>query len=254
MSRTCPSCGYQPIGPFIDNCPICAEPVRNVRSDNAGGGPRRANVPPLLVGGWIAIGLVLAYLFWGDWPWLLLSAGLCGAAWWAVAGAKTLLLRWLGGSLLALFIPGIWLAAQPTILPGLDRRDMSPGRVIKEMMAIVQGTSPDTLQMRARMKTISAIIYPLHAVVAIPAALLVPPLLSYRRRRKLGGPIYLSKPQAIGGLMAWLLLLPLLGWLVWPTMRSWAEAPNNQLQINWPQGGGPNDIPPEDPDEPEEPE
>ena len=37
MAKTCPSCGYRPIGPFIDNCPICAEPVRNVRGDADGG-------------------------------------------------------------------------------------------------------------------------------------------------------------------------------------------------------------------------
>lgn len=36
MAKTCPSCGYSPIGPFTDNCPICAEPVRNVRSGGAG--------------------------------------------------------------------------------------------------------------------------------------------------------------------------------------------------------------------------
>ncbi len=36
MAKTCPSCGYSPIGPFTDNCPICAEPVRNVRSNPAG--------------------------------------------------------------------------------------------------------------------------------------------------------------------------------------------------------------------------
>ena len=117
MSKTCPSCGYRPIGPFTDNCPICAEPVRNVRSDNAGGFARAANLPPLLVGGWIVIAVVLAFLFWGDFPWLLLSLALCGAAWWAVTQTATLL-RWLGGSLLVLFIPGIWLAAQPSILPG----------------------------------------------------------------------------------------------------------------------------------------
>jgi hypothetical protein len=38
MSKRCPSCGYHPIGPFTDNCPICAEPVRNVRSGGGGGG------------------------------------------------------------------------------------------------------------------------------------------------------------------------------------------------------------------------
>jgi hypothetical protein len=35
VAKTCPSCGYSLIGPFTDNCPICAEPVRNVRSDPA---------------------------------------------------------------------------------------------------------------------------------------------------------------------------------------------------------------------------
>ena len=38
MAKRCPSCGYGPIGPFIDNCPICAEPVRNVRSGGGGYG------------------------------------------------------------------------------------------------------------------------------------------------------------------------------------------------------------------------
>jgi hypothetical protein len=37
MAKTCPNCGYSPIGPFTDNCPMCAEPVRNVRSGGGGG-------------------------------------------------------------------------------------------------------------------------------------------------------------------------------------------------------------------------
>src|SRR5207253_933252 len=28
MARTCTSCGYNPIGPFTDNCPLCGESVR----------------------------------------------------------------------------------------------------------------------------------------------------------------------------------------------------------------------------------
>jgi hypothetical protein len=252
MAKTCPSCGYSPIGPFTDNCPICAEPVRSVYSDEARGGAfGPTKWPPLLVGGWVVVGLVMAYLFWGDWLWLLLNLGLCGGAWWLVAQADTLLLRLLGGSLLALFVPGIWLAAQPGILPGLDQRDMSPERIMKEMMAIVQGTSPDALRMSARMKTISAIIYALHAVIVVPLTLLVPPLLSYRRRRALGGPIWLSKPQAVVGLMAWLVLVPVLVWLCTPMMQTWTETPNNPL-MNWPRGQWPPPAPPEDP--PDEPE
>src|SRR5438309_2106809 len=135
MAKTCPSCGYSAIGPFTDNCPICAEPVRHVGSDDAGrysGDAGPAKWPPLLVGGWIVIGLILGYLFWGEWLWLLLNLGACGAAWWAVARSETLLWRLLGGSLLVLFLPGIWLAAQPNVLPGLDQRDMSPARIMHE--------------------------------------------------------------------------------------------------------------------------
>src|SRR5262249_31092803 len=170
MAKTCPSCGYTPIGPFTDNCPICAEPVRGVYSDEARGrtGTGAAATmkwPPLLIGGWVVIGLVMAYLFWGDWLWLMLNLGLCGAAWWAVAMGPTLLLRLLGGSLLALFVPGIWFAAQTNILPGLDQREMTPERIMKELMAVVQGRSPDAMKMSARMRTISAIIYALHVVI-----------------------------------------------------------------------------------------
>jgi hypothetical protein len=207
-----------------------------------------------LVGGWIVVALVLGYLFWGDWPWLLLSLVLCGAAWWAVAQRGTLLLRLLGGSLLILFLPGIWLAAQPNILPGLDQREMTPERVMSEMMAALKGSSPDSLRVSARMKTISGVLYALHVVVAVPLALLVPPVLSYRQRRKLGGPIYLSKVQAIGGLVVWPFLLALLGWLAWPTMQSWADAPSNQMHINWPGAPAPGDGPPEDSDDTEGPE
>jgi len=251
MAKTCPSCGYGPIGPFTDNCPICAEPVRSVRSDGTRGTGWPTNWPPLLVGGWAVIAVILGYLFWGDWPWLLLSLGLCGAAWWAIAQGETLLLRLLGGSLLVLFVPGIWLASQPSILPGLDRREMTPDRLMHEMMAVMRGTSPDTLRTRARMKTISGIIYAVHAAVAIVPALLVPPLLKYRWRRKLGGPIYLSKLQAIGGLAIWLLVLPSLGWLAWPMMRGWADVPNNQIQ--WPAGQWPRAMSSQEPEEePEE--
>jgi hypothetical protein len=54
MAKTCPSCGYNSIGPFIDNCPICAEPVRNVRSDGIG--------RPTKLFRWIIGGLLVATL------------------------------------------------------------------------------------------------------------------------------------------------------------------------------------------------
>lgn len=71
MAKWCPSCKYGPIGPFTDNCPICAEPVRNVRS---GGGPLSfGGMPPWLQ--WVlGAGLVL----------LLLVGGCCAVGMWRV--------------------------------------------------------------------------------------------------------------------------------------------------------------------------
>lgn len=76
MTKTCPSCGYSPIGPFIDNCPVCAEPVRNVRSSNADGFGRSAGMPPWLKGILIAFGAVA-----------LLVAGCCGMGMWQLGNA-----------------------------------------------------------------------------------------------------------------------------------------------------------------------
>jgi hypothetical protein len=81
MAKTCPSCGYSPIGPFIDNCPICAEPVRNVRSDTARGVARPAvslNLPPFL---WGILGGLVAVV--------LCVAACCGfGLWWLVPAGK----------------------------------------------------------------------------------------------------------------------------------------------------------------------
>jgi tRNA_anti-like len=70
MAKTCPNCGYRPIGPFTDNCPMCAEPVRNVRS----GGPRSSGLsgmPPALK--WILGAAVIAVLG---------VSGCCGLGMW----------------------------------------------------------------------------------------------------------------------------------------------------------------------------
>ena len=69
MSKRCPSCGYQPIGPFTDNCPICAEPVRNVRSGGGGGGFGGSSNSLKWVLGGIGIGV-------------LVIAGCCGVGLW----------------------------------------------------------------------------------------------------------------------------------------------------------------------------
>lgn len=73
MAKYCLSCGYGPIGPFIDNCPICAEPVRNVRS---GGG-----------GGWRGFSPVVRWLLIGGAAVTLAVAGCCGLGMWRVGNA-----------------------------------------------------------------------------------------------------------------------------------------------------------------------
>jgi hypothetical protein len=75
MAKTCPSCGYSPIGPFTDNCPICAEPVRNVRSDGTGL-PRLSNLGPVLR--WVIGGVVVA---------VLCVVGCCGLGMWRLSTA-----------------------------------------------------------------------------------------------------------------------------------------------------------------------
>lgn len=222
MAKTCPSCHYSPIGPFHDNCPLCGEPVRHLSSEGFGGAGS-TQYPPKLVFGWLAIGAVLAFFFWGDWPWLLLSAGLCGGAWWAAAMFDILWYRILGGSLLAMFVPGVWLAAQPNILPGLDRRP--PEMRFQDLIAAFQGTTPDAMRTSARMKTISGVLYALEAFVVFPVLLLVPPLLDNRKRRRLASPVAVTKGQALAGFLGLLLLWPALGWLAYPTVQTWANEP-----------------------------
>lgn len=68
MSKRCPACGYGPIGPFIDNCPICAEPVRNVRGVCSG---RTGSPPPWL---WWILG--------GAGAIVLAVVGCCGLSIW----------------------------------------------------------------------------------------------------------------------------------------------------------------------------
>jgi hypothetical protein len=70
MAKRCPACGYGPIGPFTDNCPICAEPVRNVRSGGGGFG-RPGGWPPVLT--WVLGGVLAA---------VLLIGGCCGIGLW----------------------------------------------------------------------------------------------------------------------------------------------------------------------------
>lgn len=73
MAKTCPSCGYNPIGPFTDNCPICAEPVRNVRSGGGGGYAPGRPAPPAVWMRWVIGAAVVGVLSVG---------GCCGFGLW----------------------------------------------------------------------------------------------------------------------------------------------------------------------------
>jgi hypothetical protein len=188
---------------------------------------------PVLIGGWIVIGLVVAYLFAPDWPWIVLNGAVCATAWWVAARRDTtLLLQIVGGSLLGLYVLGIVLANQPQILPGLDPADPSlehsMERMMREWMNTIQGGSSHTIQMSARMKPISLLVFVLHALIVLPLALCVPPLLNRAQRRKLGGPIWLSRRGAVVGLLAWVVLVVAVAWVSWPTVRYWIETPAHQ--------------------------
>src|SRR5262245_19643589 len=50
MAKTCPHCGYRPIEPSHDNCPMCDEPVHTVRG-RAAGSAGRTNLLWWVLGG-----------------------------------------------------------------------------------------------------------------------------------------------------------------------------------------------------------
>jgi hypothetical protein len=77
MAKTCPNCGYHPIGPFTDNCPMCAEPVRNVRGYRGGGGG----------GGFGALSTPLKYIIAGTLIGLLGVGACCGVGIWRMGDA-----------------------------------------------------------------------------------------------------------------------------------------------------------------------
>ncbi len=262
MSRTCAHCEYYPIGPYIDNCPLCGEPVRGGRGprrraddddgSEAEGGHKPFRPPVALIIGWAVIGLAFAAVYWGDWLWLL-ALGLCAAAWYGVAGREEPPARILGGGLLALFAVGFVIALQPHVLPGLDQRARSPERMMHEMMSILRGGSPDGLRTAARMRTITAAILPLFILVVVPPASLIPPLFGSRDHQSSGGRVLPTVAVAVAGLVVWLLILPGAGWLSWPVVRAWADAPPGG-DLNWPHGwpgkppAGLNDDGDDDPD------
>jgi len=69
MAKRCPNCGYGPVGPFSDNCPICGEMVRNARG--GGGFGFGGGFSPAVKG--ILLGVLMV---------CLLTVGCCGVGLW----------------------------------------------------------------------------------------------------------------------------------------------------------------------------
>lgn len=76
MAKRCPACGYEPIGPFTDNCPMCAEPVRHVRSSRGGAYGRPGGWPPVVK--WVVAGALAVVVLFG---------GCCGLGMWRFGNA-----------------------------------------------------------------------------------------------------------------------------------------------------------------------
>ena len=77
MARYCRSCKYGPVGPYVDNCPICAEPLRGGRREfGSGGGGGGGGTP-----GWVRwlLGSLLVSA--------LSVAGFCGLGAWQMGNA-----------------------------------------------------------------------------------------------------------------------------------------------------------------------
>jgi hypothetical protein len=73
-------CGYGPIGPFTDNCPICAGPVQS----GGGAGSVLQSIKANVWVGWLVILGVSFYFHGGNWGPLLFMAAPAGAAWWFI--------------------------------------------------------------------------------------------------------------------------------------------------------------------------
>jgi hypothetical protein len=246
-STSCPECGYQPIGPYTDNCPICAASVRMEEDDTSGAGERsgetRQQFPPMMIVGWVVIGCVSYWLFSRDFSWLLLMAGSCGAAWWLVSHPTSKrLTRVLAGIYLGLLLLGMGVANQTDLLPGLDR-GLSKEEAIGELLQIVQGRGPldpRTLESSRRMKSwiqYQLLFYPLGVV---PPFFLVPPLL---RRRDLAL-LPLNGPTCVCGLILWVGLIPLAVTVGVPGQLSKLLEPPPPPRFDFLKpGGGPNVLP-----------
>jgi hypothetical protein len=173
-SSRCSECGYGPIGPFTDNCPICAGPVQS----GGGAGSVLQSIKANVWVGWLVILGVSFYFHGGNWGPLLFMAAPAGAAWWFIMQDDSkLLVRVLGGVYLGLLVLGIGVASQPGLLPGLGNRSFQ----IEDMIDLAMHRDIQHFQMIRRLRTWTEGLLILFPLVVAPPFFLAPILL--RRRR-----------------------------------------------------------------------
>jgi hypothetical protein len=229
-SVRCRECGYSPIGPYIDNCPICAAPVRG-DADGGGGGTAWQGVSGTAVVGWIVIGCLAFWLFGRQWAWAVLAAGPAGVAWWFLVHPESQrLTRWLAGAYLALLVAAGVVASQPQLLPGLDPPINNPEELIEEMMHLVSGGSTRQAQIARRFKTLQLAVLAVYPGVVVPPFLLVPPLL--RRRYRRVALLDIDRRLCVLGLVLWAGLLAAYASLALPEqMRVWLGPGRQRLML-----------------------
>jgi hypothetical protein len=254
-STWCAECKYGPIGPYVDNCPMCGAPTRG------GGGDRSSGGWPFPVGVTIGVIVIVCVAFWlhgRQLGWVAVTAAPACAAWWFAAHPHSPpLARWLGGLYLGLLAVAIWVASQPNILPGLDPPITSPEQLhqmIEEFMEIAQGSSASQLQMARRYKRLLPLLLGLFALAVVPPFFLVPPLLGRRRNLAL---VRMDAWVCVAGLVLWLGAVGAYGAFLLPgQVRSFQGPGRTPMPFVLPTPHRPALGPqqPDDSDEPEEPQ
>jgi hypothetical protein len=233
-STRCRECGYGPIGPFADNCPICAASVRGEDGDgraSAGSGTTFwERVPIPSAAGAIAIIVLSAWLCRGDLGWVLLTAGPAALAWWFLVLPTTpTLLRTLAGTYVGLLAIGIGVASQPEILPGLANRPRSFEEIMQDALHVLQGGNPHIVALSPRLKTwvkCQLIAFPL---AVAPPFFFLPPLIG-RRHASI---VPLNRPSCFFGLVCWAGLIGIYAVTMLPEQVEEWQKPV-QPQINFP--------------------
>jgi hypothetical protein len=210
----CPACGYGPIPPLTDNCPMCAQPVRT--GTEGGSLP----LPPGKIACLVGILLLHAYLFFD--LGLMLTVVLCMAPCFAflIAGSQRFRpsLRLLAASFLVLAVVGLWFASR-NVYPRLGGMLHLPPNPLFRDHVIMNPIRPSmpVSRLGARMFYWYMGMYLLYGVVLVPPYLFLT-VLGQRRRP------WFSRRTCWVGLAVWLLVLGGLATQL-PKLPRWLDPP-----------------------------